>query len=136
MRKKSFLVALSVIFGLLMNPILVHADYFYKWIDDKGDVHFTDEYSNIPEKYRPVIETRKTPIESSVPIINKKPTSELVPESSKPVEQETSKSKIETVVGGVGTKQDREGKYEAANYKGPNYKGPNYVGPKSQARKK
>jgi len=89
MRRKSFLVALSVIFGLLMNPILVHAE-FYEWIDDKGDVHFTDEYSNIPEKYRPVIETRKTPIESSVPSINKKPTLELAPESSKPVEQETS----------------------------------------------
>ena len=89
MRKKSFLVALSVIFGLLMNPILVHAE-FYKWIDDKGDVHFSDEYSNIPEKYRPVIETRKTPIESSVPSINKKPAPELAPESSKPVEQKTS----------------------------------------------
>jgi hypothetical protein len=135
MRKNSFLVALSVIFWLLMNPILVHAE-FYKWVDDKGDVNFTDEYSNIPEKYRPFIETRETPIESSVPSINNKPTSELAPESSKPVEQETSKSKIETVVGGVVTKQDREGKYEAANYKGPNYKGPNYVGPKSKAQKK
>ena len=75
--------------GLLMNFPLVRAD-FYKWIDDKGDVHFTDEYSNIPEKYLPVIETRKAPIESPVPSINKKPTPELAPESSKPLEQETS----------------------------------------------
>jgi hypothetical protein len=52
------------------------------------------------------------------------------------VEQETSKSKIETLVGGVETKQDRKGKYEVPNYRGPNYTGPNYVGPKSKAPKK
>lgn len=89
MRREVLVVILSVMLGLLMNFTLVRAD-FYKWLDDKGDIHFTDEYSNIPEKYLPVIETRKAPIESSVPSIDKKPTPELTPESSKPVEQETS----------------------------------------------
>lgn len=88
-RRMVFVVVLSVMIGLLMNFTSVRAD-FYKWIDDKGDVHFTDEYSNIPEKYLPVIETRKTPIESPVSSVNKKPTPEPAPESPKSVEQETS----------------------------------------------
>jgi len=28
----------------------------YKWVDDKGGVHFTDDLIQIPEKYRPQIE--------------------------------------------------------------------------------
>ena len=24
----------------------------YKWVDEKGTVHFTDDYSNIPSSYR------------------------------------------------------------------------------------
>ena len=63
MRKKVFIVVLSVILGLLMIPFLVHAE-FYKWIDDKGDIRFTDEYSNIPEKYLPVAETQWFPKET------------------------------------------------------------------------
>jgi len=88
MRKKSFLVALSVIFGLLMNPILVHAE-FYKWIDDKGDVHFTEEYSNIPENYLPVAETQRFPKETSAPSVEEKPTPALAPKVSEPPVQET-----------------------------------------------
>jgi hypothetical protein len=88
MRKKSFLVALSVVFGLLMNPILVHAE-FYKWIDDKGDVHFTDEYSNIPEKYLPVAETQRSPKETSPRSVEEKPTPGLAAKVSEPAVQET-----------------------------------------------
>jgi len=28
----------------------------YKWVDDQGVVHFTDDFSQIPERYRPEIE--------------------------------------------------------------------------------
>jgi len=41
--------------GLLMIPFMVLAET-YKWIDDKGGVHFTDDYSTIPEKYRQINE--------------------------------------------------------------------------------
>ncbi len=37
----------------------------YKWIDEKGSVHFTDDLSKIPEKYRLDAESRKTPREVS-----------------------------------------------------------------------
>ena len=58
MRKVVLIVALSI--GLLMTPFLVHADV-YKWMDDKGTICFTDDYSNIPPTYqdRPKLEIRK-----------------------------------------------------------------------------
>jgi hypothetical protein len=34
-----------------MTSFLAHAEV-YKWVDEKGTVHFTDDYSKIPEKYR------------------------------------------------------------------------------------
>lgn len=89
MRKKVLVVVLGVTFGLLMNPILSRAD-FYKWVDDQGNVHFTDQYPNIPEKYLPFAETRQTPIESSPPAVKEKPTLDLSAKSSEPAEQEAS----------------------------------------------
>jgi len=50
---KAISIAALIIIALLMTPFSVSAQV-YKWIDDKGDVHFTDDYSSIPEKYRPV----------------------------------------------------------------------------------
>jgi clan AA aspartic protease (TIGR02281 family) len=35
----------------------------YKWLDEEGTVHFADDLSNVPEKYRPDAEMRKTPKE-------------------------------------------------------------------------
>lgn len=36
----------------------------YKWVDEKGVVHFTDDISQIPEKYRPQIKTLEYPEET------------------------------------------------------------------------
>jgi hypothetical protein len=47
----------TLIIGLLMIPHLVHAEV-YKWMDEKGDIHFTDDYSTIPEKYKQQLERR------------------------------------------------------------------------------
>jgi hypothetical protein len=49
MAKRVFIAAFTV--GFLMIPFLVHAEV-YKWIDDKGTIHFTDDESNIPSSYR------------------------------------------------------------------------------------
>jgi len=49
MLKKVLIIALTT--GLLMIPFLIHAEV-YKWTDDKGTIHFTDDYSNIPSSYR------------------------------------------------------------------------------------
>src|SRR4030042_6951658 len=49
MRKMVFMVGLTI--GFLMIPFSIHAEV-YKWIDDKGTIHFTVDYSNIPSPYR------------------------------------------------------------------------------------
>ena len=49
MRKTAFIALLTI--GLFMIPSLIHAEV-YKWIDKKGNIHFTDDYSNIPSSYR------------------------------------------------------------------------------------
>ena len=54
---------------IILLAVLVPSSYgdMYKWVDDKGVVHFTDDLSNIPEKYREDAETRKSPKETSTP---------------------------------------------------------------------
>jgi hypothetical protein len=58
MRRKLLITALTI--GFLIIPFLIHAEV-YKWIDDKGTIHFTDDYSNIPSPYweRLKVEVRK-----------------------------------------------------------------------------
>ncbi len=50
----------------------------YKWVDEKGTVHFTDDLSKIPERYRPEAETRKPTKETketSPQVLKEKPSS-------------------------------------------------------------
>jgi len=85
MQKIVLIAALTI--GLLTIPFLVRAEV-YKWTDDKGDVHFTDNYSNIPEKYRPVAETQRfpqDPKDTSPASVEKKPTPALAPKVPEPV---------------------------------------------------
>ena len=39
---------------IVMLAVLVPYSYgeMYRWVDEKGTVHFTDDLSSIPEKYR------------------------------------------------------------------------------------
>ena len=47
---RRIVIAISIIL-CFMIPCIVHAEV-YKWIDEKGTLHFTDDESTIPEKYR------------------------------------------------------------------------------------
>jgi len=49
----------------------------YKWLDEKGTIHFTDDLSTIPEKYREDAEARKPPQETSTPQPQEMPKSPL-----------------------------------------------------------
>ena len=57
-----FAVAFFIVLGAIVSPSYGET---YKWVDDKGAVHFTDDLSTIPEKYREEVETRKSPKETS-----------------------------------------------------------------------
>ena len=51
----------KILFVLLFMLVTNHSfGEVYKWIDDKGGVHFTDDMNQIPEKYRPKIESLGT----------------------------------------------------------------------------
>lgn len=54
----------------------------YKWVDEKGTVHLTDDFSNIPEKYRSIAEVQKSPKEVSVPKKEVEPASVPAPQKA------------------------------------------------------
>jgi len=60
---------------IVVLAILVPSSYgqMYKWVDDKGTVHFTDDLSTIPEKHREGAETRKPQKETPTPKPQEKP---------------------------------------------------------------
>ena len=49
---------------LLFTPSFSHGE-MYRWVDEKGTLHFTDDLTKIPEQYRSDAELRKTPRETS-----------------------------------------------------------------------
>ncbi len=77
MREKGFMVVLYVILALLMIPFSVRAE-IYKWADEKGGIHFSDDYSTIPEKYGQQIERRSLPEDSKPMPEGEKPASKAV----------------------------------------------------------
>jgi len=58
----------------------------YKWVDGNGTVHFTDDPSSIPEKYRSDAESRKTP--KDVPAAKKEEKPASASSARKPSEPE------------------------------------------------
>jgi len=75
-----------IILFIILLTVLVPSSYaeMYKWVDEKGTVHFTDDLSNIPEKYRPDAETRKPPKENTTPRPQEKPKPSLPSKVSEP----------------------------------------------------
>lgn len=84
MRRKVTVVALVI--ALLTIAFGAQAEV-YKWTDDKGTIHFTDDYSHIPEKYVPLAETRRFPEE--VPLTAGERELAPAPKDSEPQGRET-----------------------------------------------
>ena len=55
--------SLFLLIGIVLASSLVSAQAIYRWVDEKGSIHFTDDPSLIPEKYREQIKTEKIPAE-------------------------------------------------------------------------
>ena len=86
-----FLTSLIIVLALF-----VPSSYgeMYKWVDEKGTVHFTDDLSTIPEKNREGAETRKPPKETPTSKPKEKPKPSLAP-TEKPAEPKGFEVKIE-----------------------------------------
>jgi clan AA aspartic protease (TIGR02281 family) len=71
-RAKGFIPSLIILI-LFVTPCYGE---MYKWVDEKGTLHFADDLSKVPEKYRSDAEMRKAPKEMkevSVPETQEKP---------------------------------------------------------------
>jgi hypothetical protein len=51
--------------GVLILVTLTFAQEIYQWMDEKGTVHFTDDLSLVPERYRNQVQKKKPPKEPS-----------------------------------------------------------------------
>ena len=56
--KKGALILPIIVSGLFLISQLSHADEIYKWVDEKGTVHLTDDPKTIPEKYRDQVQIK------------------------------------------------------------------------------
>lgn len=53
--------AIVVFLMILCFPLLVNGDEVYRWVDDQGVIHFTDDPGTVPEDYRSKAEVREMP---------------------------------------------------------------------------
>jgi len=55
--------------ALVLLPVVCPSDAeeVYKWVDEKGTVHFSEDELGVPEKYRQQIEKRSVPEETNGP---------------------------------------------------------------------
>ena len=54
---------LFILVGMIILPLVAGGQEVYRWVDEKGIVHFTDDLSQVPEKYREKIQKEKSPKE-------------------------------------------------------------------------
>jgi len=60
-----------ILFILLIFISPAYAHTFYKWVDEKGIVNYTDDYNNIPSPYRNGVEIEYVHEESPLPPVQK-----------------------------------------------------------------
>jgi len=52
--------------GWMIFSSLANGQEIYRWVDEKGTVHFTDDLSRVPEKYQDRIKKEKLPKEPAL----------------------------------------------------------------------
>jgi hypothetical protein len=75
--------------ALTLTPVMVFSQEIYRWVDEKGTVHFADDFTLVPEKYRDQIQQRKSP-EKPSPSPARPPTR---PEATGPTPESTPEKK-------------------------------------------
>jgi hypothetical protein len=56
-------LGLFILAGLVMSSVLATGQEAYRWVDEKGTIHFADDLSQIPEKYLDQVQKKKFPQE-------------------------------------------------------------------------
>ena len=55
--------ALLILIGLILYCAVSWGQQIYQWTDEKGILHFTDDMSQVPERYRNQVQEKKVPKE-------------------------------------------------------------------------
>ena len=76
--KGLFLISMTLL--MLSFPVL--GQEVYKWVDERGTLHFTDDLTLVPEKYRDQVEKKKPPKETSPSEASQEDESKTQPPSS------------------------------------------------------
>jgi hypothetical protein len=58
-------VGILILISCLIPFSSAIAQEIYRWVDEKGTIHLTDDMSQIPERYREQVQTRRPPKEPS-----------------------------------------------------------------------
>ena len=66
---KKMLILFIILFRFLFRPPMLTT--FYKWVDEKGIVNYTDDYDRIPPAYRNRVEIEYVHEESPLPPVQK-----------------------------------------------------------------
>lgn len=72
-----------------MSSSIAISQEIYRWVDEKGTIHFADDFILVPEKYRHQVE-KKRPIEKPVSLPARRP---IGPEATEPTTETASEKK-------------------------------------------
>ncbi len=75
MKKLSFLILI----GFLFSSVVALGQEIYRWVDEKGTVHFADDLSQIPARYLDQVQKKKIPQETPPPPSPGPGTSKAIP---------------------------------------------------------
>jgi len=59
-------ICLIIAAGLLFYSAMAFGQEVYRWVDEQGTVHFTDDLGQVPEKYRDKIQKKTPPKEPPI----------------------------------------------------------------------
>jgi hypothetical protein len=93
----------AILLWLFFLPLFSFAGEIYRWIDEKGVVHFTDDLSQIPAQYQNQFEKRK--VGEEVSGTDEKP---MVPRHGQGVATESSNPSVKPQAKPDRTKEDLE----------------------------
>jgi len=86
-------ISLIIAAGLLFSSVLAFGQGAYKWVDEKGTAHFTDDISLVPERYRDQVLETKPPREAGPPPSTESPKrigrEDEIQSTPEPVSEET-----------------------------------------------
>lgn len=80
---------LFILIGLMSISGTAFGQEIYRWVDEKGTIHFADDFTLVPEKYRDQVQKRK-PSEKPSPLPTRPP---IGPEATGPTTESTPEKK-------------------------------------------